>query len=114
MQQEDHCLLRCPVCALPTVRLRCTPTAATRSGRCIRPRRRSHRSPSEREVLGFPLGELSPQVTEGFSCIKKMDFRIVRKSIFSSVKSSELLFQSHQLFSGIDTQLAIKIFTVEF
>ena len=38
-------LLRCPVCALPSVRLRCTPTAATRSGRCIRLRRRSHRSP---------------------------------------------------------------------
>ena len=39
-------LLRCPVCALPSVRLRCTPTAATRSGRCIRHRRRSHRSPA--------------------------------------------------------------------
>ena len=39
-------LLRCPVCALATVRLRCTQTAATRSGRCIRPRRRSQRSPT--------------------------------------------------------------------
>ena len=38
-------LLRCPVCALPTVRLRCTPTAATRSGRFICHRQRSPRSP---------------------------------------------------------------------
>ena len=32
--------------AVPCVRLRCTQTAATRSGRCIRHRRRSHRSPT--------------------------------------------------------------------
>ncbi len=38
-------LLRCPVCALPTARLRCTPTAATRSGRFIRHWRRSPCSP---------------------------------------------------------------------
>ena len=38
-------LLRYPVCALPTARLRCTPTAATRSGRCICHRQRSPRSP---------------------------------------------------------------------
>ena len=38
-------LLRCPVCALPTARLRCTPTAATRSAPFIRRRRRSPRSP---------------------------------------------------------------------
>ena len=38
-------LLRCPVCALPTERLRCTPTAATRSGRSSRHRRRFPRSP---------------------------------------------------------------------
>ena len=44
-RREDVLLVRCPVCALPTVRLRCTPTAATRSGRVIRHRRRSHRSP---------------------------------------------------------------------
>ena len=30
-------LLRCPVCALPSVRRRCTQTAATRPSRCIRP-----------------------------------------------------------------------------
>ena len=38
-------LLRFPVCALPTAGLRCTQTAATRSGRCICPRQRSLRSP---------------------------------------------------------------------
>ena len=38
-------LLRCPVCALPMARLRCTPTVATRSGRFICHRRRSGRSP---------------------------------------------------------------------
>ena len=38
-------LLRCPVCALPTAGLRCTPTAATRSGRFICHRQRSPRSP---------------------------------------------------------------------
>ena len=43
-------LLRYPVCALAAVRLRCTPTAATRSGRFIRPRRRSHRSPSPKTL----------------------------------------------------------------
>ncbi len=39
-------LLRCPVCALSSARLRCTPTSATRSGRSSRHRRRSHRSPN--------------------------------------------------------------------
>ena len=39
-------LLRCPVCALATVRLRCTPTAATRSGRSSRYWRRSPHSPN--------------------------------------------------------------------
>ena len=45
-------LLRCPVCALPTERLRCTPTAATRSPRSFRHWRRSGRSPipSHRQV----------------------------------------------------------------
>ena len=37
-------LLRCPVCALPTMRLRCTQTAATRSSRSSRFQRRSYRS----------------------------------------------------------------------
>ena len=40
-------LLRCPVCALATVRLRCTPTAATRSARFLCRRQRSHRSPPQ-------------------------------------------------------------------
>ena len=38
--RQDVLLLRCPVCALPWVRLRYTPTAATRSGRFIRLRLR--------------------------------------------------------------------------
>ena len=42
---DEESLLRCPAASLPTVRLRHLPTAATRSGRCIRHRRRSHRSP---------------------------------------------------------------------
>ena len=57
-------LLRCPVCALPSVRLRCTPTAATRSGRFICHRQRSPRSPdshlrfeSDRHKnMGYPNG----------------------------------------------------------
>ena len=32
-ENVNEFLLRCPVCALPTARLRCTPTAATRSAR---------------------------------------------------------------------------------
>ena len=39
-------LLRYPAASLPTVRLRHLPTAATRSGRFICHRQRSHRSPS--------------------------------------------------------------------
>ena len=45
-------LLRCPAVSLPTVRLRHLPTTATRSGRFLRHRRRSHRSPLGR--LGSP------------------------------------------------------------
>ena len=44
-QKCKRVLLRFPVCALPTAGLRCTQTAATRSGRCICPRQRSLRSP---------------------------------------------------------------------
>ena len=54
-------LLRCPVCALASLRLRCTPTAVTRSGRCIRPRRRSHRSPSR---------HASPEICKMFQLVK--------------------------------------------
>ena len=38
-------LLRCPVCALPSVRLRCTPTAVTRFPPFLCYRQRSGRSP---------------------------------------------------------------------
>ena len=54
-------LLRCPVCALPTERLRCTPTAATCSPRSLRHWRRSGRSPipSHRQVCStFGTGVL--------------------------------------------------------
>ena len=44
-------LLRCPVCALPSARLRCTPTAATRSPRFICHRQRSARSPKAGPLL---------------------------------------------------------------
>ena len=45
-REMSRLLLRCPVLSLPTARLRRSPTAATRSGRLLRPRRRSPRSPS--------------------------------------------------------------------
>ena len=41
-------LLRCPVCALPTVRLRCTPTAATRFVK------------AQATMLHFPQAEMHP------------------------------------------------------
>ena len=42
---QTNLLLRYPACALLTMQLRCTPTAATRSGRCFCHWQRSPRSP---------------------------------------------------------------------
>ena len=53
-------LLRYPASSLPTARLRQLPTAATRSGRFLRHRRRSHRSHTEvprRLFAYFLIGE---------------------------------------------------------
>ena len=57
-----------------TVRLRPSPTAATRSGRCIRHRRRSHRSP-----LGIPPGRLSctELKTERLLQLDKLKFEVL-------------------------------------
>jgi len=52
-QQDAALLLRCPVCALATVRLRCTQTAATRSGRSSCHRQRSPRSPDSHWLRQF-------------------------------------------------------------
>ncbi len=49
-------LLRYPVCALATVRLRCTPTAATRSASCICHRQRSPRFPPQRRIYIIVYG----------------------------------------------------------
>ena len=46
-------LLRCPVLSLPTVRLRRSPTAATRSGRFTCHRQRSLRSPRVGSLVPF-------------------------------------------------------------
>ena len=46
-------LLRCPVCALASVRLRCTQTAATRSPPSSRHWRRSGRSPCGGSLVRF-------------------------------------------------------------
>jgi hypothetical protein len=53
---------------LATARLRCTPTAATRSGRCIRHRRRSHRSPiiQDGKLIGAVTHVLVNDPTMGY------------------------------------------------
>ena len=53
--EESAVLLRCPASSSPMVRLPHLPTAATRSGRFFRHRRRSHRSPLGIPVEGYPL-----------------------------------------------------------
>ena len=76
-------LLRCPVCALLSAQLRCTPTAATRSGRCICHRQRSLRSPRSCHTDGtlvFYHGSIGlstkipRQVSQNFSTIASMPF----------------------------------------
>ena len=64
-ENANDSLLQCPVCALPSARLRCTPTAATRSPPFFRHRRRSGRSPYgslyrhlPRQLGNSPTGKL--------------------------------------------------------
>ena len=58
-------LLRYPVCALPTARLRCTPTAATRSAPSSRPRRQSHRSPESHLRFDSVVAKNNPIAPRG-------------------------------------------------
>ena len=61
-------LLRCPVCALPSKRLRCTPTAATRSGRCICPPGSAPLAPQTLTSGSSPTGtKINPIVNVSFT-----------------------------------------------
>ncbi len=79
-----------PVCALPPVRLRCTPTPATRSGRFFRHRRRSHRSPSRTQKLSSSattiLGGLPVAVPDTF-----LDFESLRQLSTAATRSAPFI-----------------------
>ena len=109
-------LLRCPAVSLPTVRLRHLPTTATRSGRFLRHRRRSHRSPLGR--LGSPrtIREVLGDSLHTFSSVRKYDrdttlnfhFYLLRNSLSTAQKGEALpLLFLIALYNGIREQISI-------